>query len=228
MAICDLSSKNPNVLYELGIRQAFDKPVLLVGDDDPSKIFDIGNINTHMYKKRLNYREVIDDQKKISEMLIGTYNNTDKEYNSLISILKIESALDNYDTKNDIKENDVLKIMYQEIMSLKDDIREINQKMKNSNDSTIAIDKFDVNREDYSANELEYLYNTILVDANKFLKRGKMNMSIERYIQNSNKLVERIDMIIKTSELSENNLSKLISLRNRLDDEKKKAIMDMS
>lgn len=27
MAICDLSSRNPNVLYELGIRQAFNLPV---------------------------------------------------------------------------------------------------------------------------------------------------------------------------------------------------------
>ena len=30
MAICDLSTRNPNVLFELGIRQAFDKPVVLV------------------------------------------------------------------------------------------------------------------------------------------------------------------------------------------------------
>ncbi len=30
MAICDLSTQNPNVLFELGFRQAFDKPVLLV------------------------------------------------------------------------------------------------------------------------------------------------------------------------------------------------------
>src|ERR1044072_1504133 len=27
MALCDLSSRNPNVLFELGLRQAFDKPV---------------------------------------------------------------------------------------------------------------------------------------------------------------------------------------------------------
>lgn len=30
IAICDLSSRNPNVLFELGIRQAFDKPVVLI------------------------------------------------------------------------------------------------------------------------------------------------------------------------------------------------------
>lgn len=33
MALCDLSNRNPNVLYELGIRQAYDKPVVLVQDE---------------------------------------------------------------------------------------------------------------------------------------------------------------------------------------------------
>lgn len=33
MALCDLSSCNPNVLYELGIKQAYDKPVVLVQDE---------------------------------------------------------------------------------------------------------------------------------------------------------------------------------------------------
>ena len=41
MCICDLSSKNPNVLYELGIRQAFNLPVCLIKDDLTSRIFAI-------------------------------------------------------------------------------------------------------------------------------------------------------------------------------------------
>src|ERR1035437_305813 len=32
MALCDLSSRNPNVLYELGIRQSFNLPVTLIKD----------------------------------------------------------------------------------------------------------------------------------------------------------------------------------------------------
>ena len=42
IAICDLSSRNPNVLFELGIRQAFDKPVVLIQEVGTEKIFDIG------------------------------------------------------------------------------------------------------------------------------------------------------------------------------------------
>ena len=53
MAICDLSNRNPNVLYELGLRQAYDKPVVLIQDDKTEKIFDISGINTSFYKNML-------------------------------------------------------------------------------------------------------------------------------------------------------------------------------
>ena len=39
MAICDLSSQNPNVLYELGIRQAFNKPVTPARARIPSRSY---------------------------------------------------------------------------------------------------------------------------------------------------------------------------------------------
>ena len=41
MVICDLSTSNPNVMYELGIRQAYDRPVTLVKDKISKRIFDI-------------------------------------------------------------------------------------------------------------------------------------------------------------------------------------------
>lgn len=41
MAICDLSSRNPNVFYELGFRQAFDKKTVLMIDERTERPFDI-------------------------------------------------------------------------------------------------------------------------------------------------------------------------------------------
>lgn len=49
MALCDLSNRNPNVLYELGLRQAYDKPVVLVQDEKTPRIFDVSGINTVQY-----------------------------------------------------------------------------------------------------------------------------------------------------------------------------------
>lgn len=37
IAVCDLSSRNPNVLFELGIRQAFDMPVVLIQEKERLK-----------------------------------------------------------------------------------------------------------------------------------------------------------------------------------------------
>lgn len=64
MAICDLSSRNPNVLFELGIRQAFDKPIALVQECNTPRIFDISSINTIEYRKERVYHEVLEDQQK--------------------------------------------------------------------------------------------------------------------------------------------------------------------
>ena len=33
MIVCDVSCKNPNVMFELGIRLAFDKPAIIIKDD---------------------------------------------------------------------------------------------------------------------------------------------------------------------------------------------------
>ena len=54
--------KNPNVLFELGIRQAFDLPVVLIQEENTPRIFDISSINTLDYRKELIYREVIEDR----------------------------------------------------------------------------------------------------------------------------------------------------------------------
>lgn len=133
MAICDLSTKNPNVMYELGIRQAFDKPVLLVGDNNPGDIFDVGNINTYQYRNKLKYREVMQDQEKISKMIKETYDkhSNGSEFNSLISLININSAKIN--TKN-IDENTLIKATYNEIIRMKSDILSLKKKINNTND----------------------------------------------------------------------------------------------
>ncbi|MEF2268558.1 hypothetical protein OPV09_22100 [Janthinobacterium sp. TB1-E2] len=93
MAICDLSSRNPNVLFELGLRQAFDKPTILVKDADTQDIFDIAPIRYTTYHKTLRYREVLEDQKSISDAIRSTRDAAGKPYNvnSLIKLLELSS-----------------------------------------------------------------------------------------------------------------------------------------
>jgi hypothetical protein len=53
MVLCDLSSLNPNVLFELGVRTAVNKPACLVHDMLTALPFDTGIVNTHTYNPKL-------------------------------------------------------------------------------------------------------------------------------------------------------------------------------
>lgn len=55
LVLCDMSSLNANVFFELGIRTAVNKSVCLVKDDATPKVpFDISIINHHTYISALN------------------------------------------------------------------------------------------------------------------------------------------------------------------------------
>lgn len=72
IAVCDLSSRNPNVLFELGIRQAFDKPVVLIQEKGTPKIFDIGPLRYLEYDKGMKYHHVLKTQKDLTDVIVAT------------------------------------------------------------------------------------------------------------------------------------------------------------
>lgn len=54
LVLCDLSSLNANVFFELGIRTSLNRPVALVKDKVTERIpFDLNAINTHTYDESL-------------------------------------------------------------------------------------------------------------------------------------------------------------------------------
>lgn len=63
ITVCDLSTRNPNMLFELGIRQAFDKPVVFIQEKGTSKIFDIAPLKYLENSKEVKYHEVLETQK---------------------------------------------------------------------------------------------------------------------------------------------------------------------
>lgn len=90
MVLCDLSTNNPNVLYELGIRHAFDKPVVLVQEMGQDRIFDIGAITSVEYHPTRLYEEVVEDQQKITEAILQTANA--RNTYSIMSLAMLQSA----------------------------------------------------------------------------------------------------------------------------------------
>jgi hypothetical protein len=93
MVICDLSAKNPNVLYELGIRQAFNKKVVLIKDNKTNRIFDIQGLRTLDYDANLRVDEVQKNIIQISKTLTDTFTTKPEDINSLIQLLSIQPAV---------------------------------------------------------------------------------------------------------------------------------------
>jgi len=92
MVLCDLSGRNPNVLYELGIRQAFNLPTVLIKDIKTNKIFDIQGLRYTEYNQILRVDEVFANTEMIAKALTETEKATGKDVNSLIQLLAVKPA----------------------------------------------------------------------------------------------------------------------------------------
>jgi hypothetical protein len=103
IAICDLSSRNPNVLFELGIRQAFDKPVVLIQEAGTPKIFDIAPLRYLEYSKEMKYHDVLQIQKELKDAIEATAA-ADGDKGNVNSIVKL-LALSNPAKIPDLKGN---------------------------------------------------------------------------------------------------------------------------
>lgn len=91
MAICDLSARNPNVFYELGFRQAFNKKTVLIKDERTERPFDISSIRSFNYDSSLRIDLVDKAINELSKALIETQTMTDSEPNSLLKLLAIDN-----------------------------------------------------------------------------------------------------------------------------------------
>lgn len=121
IAVCDLSTRNPNVLFELGIRQAFDKPVVLIQEKGTTKIFDIAPLRYLEYSKEMKYHEVLESQKKLQEAIEATKaaEGDSGNINSIVKLMALSSPaiIPNLDNSN--KEVLALDVMRSQMNDLK-------------------------------------------------------------------------------------------------------------
>jgi hypothetical protein len=96
IVICDLSARNPNVMYELGIRQAFELPTVLIKDTITPRIFDIQGLRDVAYDQSLRIDTVESAIIEVTNALTSTYEahlkKDNKHINSIVSLLGITPA----------------------------------------------------------------------------------------------------------------------------------------
>lgn len=79
LVLCDLSSHNPNVFFELGVRTSLNKPIALVRDEHTKLPFDTSGINTLRYDSKLQGWDVADEIKKITEHITESAASCDEQ-----------------------------------------------------------------------------------------------------------------------------------------------------
>ncbi len=144
MAICDLSTKNANVFYELGLRQAFNKKTILITDGKEEEPFDVTGFRYVKYSSNLRIDTVKNNIIDISKMLKETEVADENEINSIVNLLKIQPA--KIDSSKEIKlgEGDTF---------LLEKLNELSRKIDISN-----------NKKNYSSKYRNNIYNNSLKD----------------------------------------------------------------
>ncbi|GFM60377.1 hypothetical protein PSCICG_15370 [Pseudomonas cichorii] len=86
IVICDVSCKNANVMFELGMRLAFDKPTILIKDDKTDFSFDTGVIEHLLYPRDLRFSRMVSFKKTLAEKVVATYEayTADSEHSTFL------------------------------------------------------------------------------------------------------------------------------------------------
>jgi len=81
IVVCDVSAKNPNVMFELGMRLAFDRPTIIVKDDKTSYSFDTSPVEHLPYPRDLRFSKIVEFKTALTEKIKATHDRAQKDKN---------------------------------------------------------------------------------------------------------------------------------------------------
>jgi len=151
--VCDVSEKNPNVMLELGLRLAFDKPVIIIKDDKTSYSFDASLIEHLGYPRDLRYTLIEEFKLKLKAKIINTHEKAkdDPNYTTFLGHFKIYNL-----GKLETKEVSDLGLIMKSLDELRTDINLMrrnnqnisfkNNELKLTNESEELLTKLNIKR----------------------------------------------------------------------------------
>lgn len=125
VVVCDVSGKNPNVMFELGLRLAFDRPTIIVKDDVTSYTFDTSAIEHLEYPRDLRFNQIVDFKRRLAQKISATSQKaaTDPNYTTFLKHFgEFKIA------KLDKKEVSAQEFILEELKSIKTSLRKIDRK----------------------------------------------------------------------------------------------------
>jgi hypothetical protein len=126
--ICDISNKNPNVMFELGMRLAFDKPTIIVKDDKTSNSFDISSIEYLEYPSDLRYQSILLFKEKLKNKITDTLRRAgdDPSYSTFLQNFGAFKT-----ARIEEKEVSINELMMDELKDIKRSLRNYSNSVKN-------------------------------------------------------------------------------------------------
>lgn len=139
IVVCDVSAKNPNVMFELGMRLAFDKPAIIVKDDKTDYSFDTSIIEHLQYPRDLRFSKIVTFKNLLADKVIGTYKAAanDKNHSTFLKSFgefKVASLTES------VVPADVL--ILEMISDLQSEIKKLNRSQSLDKGETSNVDAF--------------------------------------------------------------------------------------
>lgn len=132
IVICDISGRNPNVMFELGMRLTFDKPTIIIKDDVTDFIFDTGVIEHLIYPKDLRFKKIVDFKSHLASRIQITYEKSQSDPN-------YSTFLGNFGqfkipTLNQETVSDVNQLILDEIINLRSEMNYVKREVAATKD----------------------------------------------------------------------------------------------
>ncbi|MGN4739056.1 hypothetical protein [Bacillus cereus group sp. MYBK227-1] len=148
IVVCDISGRNPNVMFELGMRLTFDKPTIIIKDDATDFIFDTSSIEHLIYPKDLRFQKIVEFKKELAKRIKITYEKS-------IADPKFSTFLGNFGEfmipkLDQTTVSSAEELILKEISSLRSEMKNVKREVLNSHARSGDItflneeDKFDL------------------------------------------------------------------------------------
>ena len=124
IVVCDVSGKNPNVMFELGMRLAFDKPTIIVKDDKTSYSFDTSPIEHLEYPRDLRFSKIVEFKAELTKKIQATLHKSQTDINYTAFLKHFGTfTVAKLDSKEVTKEDYIIE----ELKDVKKQLSSINQ-----------------------------------------------------------------------------------------------------
>ncbi|MGQ0691434.1 hypothetical protein ACT4WE_05910 [Acinetobacter baumannii] len=159
IVVCDVSNRNANVMFELGMRIAFDKPVVIIKDDKTPFSFDTSHIKHLEYPSDLRFQVIekfIDD---LAEAIRNTVQTSKQpEYKSFLSHyapIKVASL-----EVNEVSEKIALESILNSINNLEEKVNNLNTySFENKYKKSLGLDSFNVKNQKSNSSFIAYSFD---------------------------------------------------------------------